>query len=126
VRKTTQFRLILVTAPNIKAARQLAKIALTNRAAACANLIPRIESHYWWKNKLETANETLILFKTRASKLEALEKLILQSHPYDTPEIISLTLTSGNQRYLAWLASETQSHGPASRQKAPQINGKND
>ena len=62
MKKATQFHLILVTAPNIKVARQLAKIALTNRAAACANLIPRIESHYWWKNKLETANETLILF----------------------------------------------------------------
>jgi periplasmic divalent cation tolerance protein len=108
VKKTTQFRLILVTAPNIKVARQLAKIALTNRAAACANLIPRIESHYWWKNKLETANETLILFKTPASKLEALEKLILQNHPYDTPEIISLTLTAGNRRYLAWLTNETK------------------
>ncbi len=105
MKKTAQFRIVFVTAPNIKIARALAKIALSQRAVACANLIPQIESHYWWKNKLEKAAEVLILFKTRASKVNELEKLILENHPYDTPEIISLTITAGNQRYLAWLTS---------------------
>jgi periplasmic divalent cation tolerance protein len=111
MKTSPQFRVVLVTAPNIKVARQLAKITLTNRAAACANLIPKIESHYWWKNKLEKTAEVLIIFKTRATKLEALEKLILENHPYDTPEVISLNIPAGNNRYLNWLISETQNQG---------------
>ncbi|HEY3855854.1 MAG TPA: divalent-cation tolerance protein CutA [Verrucomicrobiae bacterium] len=112
MKKSPQFRVVLVTAPTIKVARQLAKIALTNRAVACANLIPRIESHYWWKNKLEKSAEVLILFKTRASKLEDLEKLILQNHPYDTSEVVALNITSGSKRFLDWLATETTSRTP--------------
>src|SRR5579863_10503462 len=115
MKKTAQFRIVLVTAPNIKAARQLAKIALTQRAVACANLIPRIESHYWWKNKLEKSAEVLIVFKTRASKVEELESLILENHPYDTPEVVVLKINAGNKRYLNWLSDETEEQPPRIR-----------
>ena len=60
----SNFILILVTAPNIKLARRLAKGALEQKLAACANIIPAIESHYWWKEKLENEKEVLIMFKT--------------------------------------------------------------
>ena len=106
MKKPTRFCVVLVTAPNIKVARKLAKIALTLRAVACANLIPQIESRYWWKNKIEKSVEVLILFKTHVSRVQALEKLIIKNHPYDTPEVISLNITAGNQRYLAWLTNE--------------------
>jgi periplasmic divalent cation tolerance protein len=124
MKTTAPFRVVLVTAPNIKVARQLVKLALTQRAAACANLIPKIESHYWWKGKLEKTAEMLILFKTRASKLVKLEKLILENHPYDNPEIISLNITAGNNRYLNWLANETRDQESALRKKPPKISGK--
>jgi periplasmic divalent cation tolerance protein len=95
---------VLVTAPDLKTARKLAKAALNARLVACANLIPKIESHYWWRNKLEAGAEVLLLLKTTRAQLAALEGLILASHPYDTPEFIVLTLSGGNQRYLDWLA----------------------
>ena len=94
---------VLVTAPDIRSARKLAKAALTARLAACANLIPKIESHYWWQGKLDSSTEVLIVFKTAASCLARLEKVILKNHPYDTPEFIVLSLQGGNRRYLAWL-----------------------
>jgi periplasmic divalent cation tolerance protein len=106
--KAGQFRVVLVTAPNVKVARQLAQRALTARMAACANLIPRVESHYWWNGKLEMSAEVLIVFKTRARQLEKLEKLVLENHPYDTPEFVALTLNAGNDRYLDWLLRETE------------------
>src|SRR5712675_1671274 len=103
MKSTEKFALVLVTAPDLKTARALAKAALQGRLAACANIIPRLESHYWWKGKLEQSAETLLLFKTVRAKLGALEKCILANHPYDTPEFLVLNLTKGAARYLAWL-----------------------
>jgi len=108
VKTTAQFRLVLVTAPDLKTARRLARAALRERLAACANLMPGLESHYWWQGKIESGKEVLLLFKTRATLLRALEKLILSEHPYDTPEFVVLQLTAGAERYLAWLARETE------------------
>lgn len=98
------FVIALVTAPEMKTARKLARAALQDRLAACANLIPGIESHYWWLGKIERDNEVLIIFKTTTARLEKLQKMTLALHPYDTPEFIVFRLTQGNQRYLNWIA----------------------
>ncbi len=98
------FVIVLVTAPDLKVARKLAKAALQAHAAACANLVSNIESHYWWKGKIESATEILVIFKTTQKLLGALEKLVIANHPYDTPEFVALTLAGGNERYLQWLA----------------------
>jgi periplasmic divalent cation tolerance protein len=95
--------LVLVTAPGLDTARALAKAVLNTRLVACANLIPKIESHYWWQGKLESSAEVLILFKTAKGKLKVLEKLIVANHPYDTPEFLVLPIVAGNKRYLDWV-----------------------
>jgi periplasmic divalent cation tolerance protein len=102
------YSIVLVTAPELKTARMLAKAALTKRLIACANLIPKLESHYRWQGKIETGSEILMLLKTANSKLGSLEKLILAEHPYDTPEFIVLPINRGNKRYLDWLASSVR------------------
>src|SRR5712672_1024322 len=105
VSKTTRagkYLLALVTTPDLKTARKLARMALQRRLIACANLIPKVESHYQWKGKLETGAEVLMVLKTIAGKISALEKLIMANHPYDTPEFIVLPVTGGNARYLDW------------------------
>ena len=96
---------VLVTSPDSKTARIVAHAALEARLVACANLIPQIESHYWWQGQLESSAEVLILFKTTRAKLLALEKLVLARHPYDTPEFIVVSITSGNPRYLDWITA---------------------
>lgn len=103
MKSAAPFAIALVTAPGLKTARILAKAALKERLAACANLVPGIESHYWWQGKIESSGEILIVFKTRKSKLEALEKLVMARHPYDTPEFLVLTLGKGSRKYLQWL-----------------------
>jgi periplasmic divalent cation tolerance protein len=104
MKSADKYVVVLVTAPDLRTARKLAKAALKARLVACANLIPKIESHYWWRNQLETSAEVLLLLKTTRARLIALERLILANHPYDTPEFVVLTLSGGNQRYLNWLA----------------------
>jgi periplasmic divalent cation tolerance protein len=105
MRATAKFAVVLVTAPELKTARALAKAALSARLIACANLVPKIESHYWWRGKIESGPEVLLVLKTRKSKLAALERLVLARHPYETPEFVVLPLSAGNKKYLDWLAA---------------------
>ena len=98
------FSLVLVTAPDLKTARRLARAALKARLIACANLVPRIESHYWWRGKIESGAEVLLVLKTTKMRLSKLEKLILVEHPYDTPEFLVVPLQAGAASYLRWLA----------------------
>jgi periplasmic divalent cation tolerance protein len=103
MRVATQRAVVFVTAPDMKTARKLARASLAARLAACANLIPKIESHYWWQGKLDSSAEVLIVFKTATKCLAHLEQVIVKNHPYDTPEFVVLPLSGGNRRYLAWL-----------------------
>ena len=98
-------RLVLVTAPDLKTGRKLAQAALEKRLVACANILPRLESHYWWQGKLESSPECLILFKTTTQRLPALERLILDRHPYETPEFVVIPILGGSSAYLNWLAA---------------------
>jgi periplasmic divalent cation tolerance protein len=104
MKSSKAFSLVLVAAPDRKTARALVRAALSARLIGCANLVPNIESHYWWQGRIEFSNEILLVLKTQKSKLAALEKLVLANHPYDTPEFIVLPLSAGHQRYLDWLA----------------------
>jgi periplasmic divalent cation tolerance protein len=107
MKSAKQFSLVLVTVPDLKIGRRLAKAILTKRLAACVNLVPKLESHYWWQGKLEVGAEVLLLIKTSRARLPALEKLVLAEHPYDTPEYLVVPLAHGSERYLGWLKKET-------------------
>ena len=72
MKSAAKFSIVLVTAPDLKTARMLAKAALSARLIACANLVPKIESHYWWQGKMESGAEVLLVLKTTNSKLTAL------------------------------------------------------
>jgi periplasmic divalent cation tolerance protein len=105
MKSAEKFSIVLVTAPDLKTARALARTALATRLIACASLLPKIESHYWWRGKMVSGAEVLLVLKTTRSKLAALEKLILARHPYETPEFLVLPLSAGSKKYLDWLAS---------------------
>jgi len=104
MKSSETFCLVLVTAPNPQTARKLARAALGAKLIACANLVPKIESHYWWQGRVESSAEVLLVMKTAKAKLSKLERLVVSLHPYDTPEFITLPFTRGNKRYLDWLA----------------------
>lgn len=103
----SKYCIVLVTVPNKAVGRRLAGQCLKARVAACVNLVPGLESHYWWQGKLDAGREVLMLIKTRDRLLGALEKLILQHHPYETPEFVVLRIAGGNANYLQWIMSET-------------------
>jgi periplasmic divalent cation tolerance protein len=97
--------MVLVTAPDLRTARRLARVALESRRAACVNLVPGVESHYWWQKKIERGREILLLMKTARAQVAALERVVMEAHPYDTPEFVVLEIRRGNARYLQWLGA---------------------
>jgi periplasmic divalent cation tolerance protein len=103
-----KYVVVLVTAPDLKVARQLAQAALEARLIACANLLPQIESHYRWRGKYERGTEVLLLLKTLRSRLPALKKLVATMHPYDTPEFLVLPVSAGARRYLKWIEGSVE------------------
>lgn len=108
MKAATRQALVLVNAPNKQVARKLAQAALKAKLIACANLVPSIESHYWWEGKLAKGSEVLLLLKTTQKHLVELEQVILANHPYDTPEFIVLPIKSGNTRYLDWITASVK------------------
>lgn len=114
MKSAAAFAVVLVTAPDLRVARRLARGALRAKLVACANLVPKIESYYWWQGRIETAAEVLLLCKTTKRKLAAFEKFILENHPYDTPEFVVLPLAKGTARYLGWIMASV---GPESGRK---------
>ncbi len=108
MKSAKSFAVVLVTAPDLKTARKLARAVLTARMAACVNIVPRIESHYWWQGRIESGSELLLIIKTTRTRLAALEKVVLANHPYDTPEFVALPLQGGAEKYLAWLAASVR------------------
>jgi periplasmic divalent cation tolerance protein len=108
VKRTKNFAVVLVTAPDAKTARRLARGALEAKLVACANILSKIESHYWWQGKVASSAELLVIFKTTEAKLARFEKFILENHPYDTPEFIVLPIARGNERYLDWISASVK------------------
>jgi len=103
---TTQFRLVLVTCSSLPEARKIARSVVQKHLAACVNVhSSKLESIYRWKGKIETAREHLLLIKTAARRLKALEREVFRLHSYDTPEFLVLPVSSGSRVYLKWLAS---------------------
>ncbi|MGF6781680.1 periplasmic divalent cation tolerance protein [Paraburkholderia sp. GAS334] len=99
--------LMLTTVPDLDSARKLASGALNARLAACVTQLGAVHSSYHWHNKIESADEIQLLFKTSAARTLELEQYIQTHHPYDTPEILSWQATA-SVAYGQWINAETQ------------------
>ena len=81
--------IVFVTTPSLEVARMLTKGILSERLAACANVVSGIESHYWWEGEICQENEVLLILKTTARSLPELEFFVVEHHPHDTPEFVA-------------------------------------
>jgi periplasmic divalent cation tolerance protein len=96
-------RIVLTTTANPEEARSLARTLVDERLAACATVIPGVESIYRWKGEVESAMEAIVMIKTEMDQLEALEKRLHQLHSYETPEFLVMNLDGGSAQYLEWI-----------------------
>jgi periplasmic divalent cation tolerance protein len=96
--------LALSTFPDRATAQRIARQLVIEKFAACANLIPAIESIYHWKDKIEAGNEILVLFKISEHRQSAFQEKLRSLHPYEVPEIIFVPISSSLPEYLRWVA----------------------
>lgn len=96
--------LALSTFPDAEIARRISNQLVSERFAACANILPSVESIYRWKDKIESENETLVLFKLSEDRQSAFQDKLRSLHPYDVPEIIFVLIASGLTDYLQWVS----------------------
>ncbi len=99
---------VYVTTPSEIEAKAIANAVVADRLAACANIIPGMKSVYHWEGKIEEAQETVVIFKTRATLFQAVEARVKELHKFAAPCIVALPLVAGNQPYLDWLLAETK------------------
>ena len=101
-------KLIITTLPKNKCKLFIGEL-LKQRLIACANIIDNVQSMYWWKNKITTDSETMVMMKTTNNKIDGIKNFFLLNHPYETPELIVLDIQA-EQKYLEWLKKETDSN----------------
>lgn len=102
----SKYGMVLTTFESENQARPVIDEVLRCRLAACVQEL-KIKSHYVWKGEVCHEDELLVLFKTRAQNYPALEKKLLEMHPYETPEILFVDAERGSGAYLAWIDEQT-------------------
>jgi periplasmic divalent cation tolerance protein len=104
--KQPDYIVVFITASGTEEAQKIARSLLKRRRAACVNIIPEVDSHFWWDDKLDSASESLLVIKTRASLLPEIVRSVKKMHSNTVPEIIALPIVGGNQDYLDWIDNE--------------------
>lgn len=103
-----QARIVLTTESTLEEANKLGRALVEERLVACATLLPVVQSIYHWNDQVQSGPETMVMLKTTADKLEALEARLRQLHTYRVPEFLVLPLEYSSKKYLEWMAQAVQ------------------
>ena len=101
-------RIVLCTCPDAATASRLARTLIDERLAACVNAIDGVVSTYRWQDAVHVDNEVLLVIKTTADRLDAMQARLIVLHPYEVPEILAIAPSEGAAPDLAWLERETR------------------
>jgi periplasmic divalent cation tolerance protein len=97
---------VLMTAANREEANRIAEMLVSARLAACVQILPEIQSVYRWQGEVARESEVMLLAKTTLDRFDEIDLAVRESHSYETPEIIALSVTAISEPYLAWLQEE--------------------
>jgi periplasmic divalent cation tolerance protein len=109
---TEQVIVAFSTCPDEGVARRIAEVLVTEKLATCVNRIANVRSSYIWDGRLQDDGEILLIIKTTADRLAALQQRFGELHPYDLPELVVTNVTGGNEQYLEWIRRGVHSEGP--------------
>jgi periplasmic divalent cation tolerance protein len=105
---TEQVIIAFSSCPDEASAQRLATALVQERLAACVNRLSGVNSTYFWDGRLQEDAEILLIIKTTAARLAALEARLKVLHPYELPELVAIPVTGGNERYLEWVRNGAQ------------------
>lgn len=97
-----------ITAENMDDADKLAKQLVEERLVACVNVVPKIQSYFYWEGEAQSEGEVLLMGKTKTSEVNRLIKRVKKLHPYDVPCVVSWEIDQGNPEFLKWIDDEVQ------------------
>lgn len=97
--------LVIVTTSSRREAKMIVRRLLDEKLIACANIAGSVSSLFWWNKKVESAEENVVLMKTRLDLFEKLSETVKALHSYQVPEIIALPIVKGSKQYMDWLDS---------------------
>ena len=100
--------IVLNTCPGSISAKKIAQELIAEKLAACVNVVPGVQSWFRWLNKVDNANEHMLVIKTTTDAYAALEKRIKALHPYELPEIIAVPIHTGLAEYLDWISNSIE------------------
>ena len=95
--------IVLITAGSEEEAHKIGESLIEGKKAACVNILPGVDSLFWWEGKIDSARENLLLVKTKVSLFPEIVELVKRTHSYEVPEIIALPIIDGSEDYLKWL-----------------------
>lgn len=98
----TDILFFYVTTSNESEAQKIAIELINEKLIACANIFPQMKSMYRWEEKVETANECVLILKTDKAHSDRLISKVKSLHSYQTPCILAFPIEQGNQKYLSW------------------------
>jgi periplasmic divalent cation tolerance protein len=98
---------VLVTTISVEEAQKIAGLLLSQKKVACVNIIKEADSMFWWRGKIESARESLMLIKSSKSRLDDIISIVKSVNSYEVPEIIALPIIGGSAEYLNWMGQET-------------------
>ena len=99
--------LVLTTLPADADAAVFARTLVSERLAACVNLLAPMESVYRWEGDVQREAERQLIMKTTRARVDALWQRVRELHPYDVPEFLVLPIADGSDAYLRWLGEST-------------------
>lgn len=100
--------LIYVTAGSVEEARTIGNKLVSDRLAACVNIIDNVSSMYWWEGEIQDDKEVILIAKTKESLVPELVEKVRSMHSYSCPCIVSLPILNGNRAFLDWVVEETK------------------
>ena len=103
----TAYVMVLTTIGSAIDGRELASILVSERLAACVNVLPEMDSIYRWQGTVETSRERQLIIKTTGERVARLRARLHELHEYDLPEFIVVPIIDGSERYLGWLQEST-------------------
>jgi periplasmic divalent cation tolerance protein len=99
---------LFITTEADEEAQLISRVLLEQRKAACINIVAEVSSLFWWRGKIDSSRESLLVVKTRASLVGGIVQLVKRIHSNDVPEIIALPIVGGNRDYLDWIGKELE------------------
>ena len=102
-----EIQLVYITTDDPEEARNIGRVLVEERLAACANILDPMTSIFRWEGKIQEGAETVLILKTKASLVDALSTRVTALHSYDRPCVVGFAVAGGDEAFLEWVRAET-------------------